>query len=149
MRYRICEKLDKEDGEIQVNSLVYCMGREAEKIFGSFALTAAQQKDFDAIVKKFDDYFIPRHTVIHDRAKFRQCHQKSGESVEAFYRSLLRLSENCGFREEEEEIRDQLVIGMKDKDLSMELQLKADLTLAYAIERARSSETPMDSLWPV
>ena len=64
MRYRICEKLNKEDGEIQVNSLVYSMGREAEKIFGSFALTAAQQKEFDVVVKKFDDYFIPQHTVM-------------------------------------------------------------------------------------
>ena len=35
-RFRIAMKLHKDDGEVQVASLVYAMGRQAENIFKSF-----------------------------------------------------------------------------------------------------------------
>ena len=35
-RFRIATKLNKDDGEVQVASLVYAMGRQAENIFKSF-----------------------------------------------------------------------------------------------------------------
>lgn len=40
----------------------------------------------------------------------------------------------------EEEIRDRLVIGIKDKDLSLKLQMTSDLTLKKAADMARNSE---------
>ena len=46
----------------------------------------------------------------------------------------------CNFKEKNEEIRDRLVIGILDKELSLELQLKADLTLENCIDRVRNSE---------
>ena len=39
-----------------------------------------------------------------------------------------------------EEIRDRFVIGILDKVLLLELQLKADLTLENCIDRVRNSE---------
>ena len=36
LRFRIATKLNKETGEVQVASLVYAVGREAENIFSSF-----------------------------------------------------------------------------------------------------------------
>ena len=35
-RFRIATKLHKDDGEVQVASLIYAMGRQAENIFKSF-----------------------------------------------------------------------------------------------------------------
>lgn len=40
----------------------------------------------------------------------------------------------------EEEIRDRLVIEIRDKDLSFKLQMASDLTLKKATEMARHSE---------
>ena len=37
-------------------------------------------------------------------------------------------------------IRDQILVGLKDEELSLELQLKDDLSLAEAVRRDRSSE---------
>ena len=41
----------------------------------------------------------------------------------------MELSETCSFKDKNEEIQDRLVIGILDKELSFELQLKVDLTL--------------------
>ena len=38
LRFRTTTKLDRETPAVQVSSLVYAMGREAEKIYGSFQL---------------------------------------------------------------------------------------------------------------
>ena len=52
----------------------------------------------------------------------------------------MELSETCDFKDKNKEIRDRLVIGILDKELSLELQLKADLTLENCIDRVRNSE---------
>lgn len=43
-RYRIASKLTEEDGEVQVSTLTYAMGPEAENIFSSFTFERDEQK---------------------------------------------------------------------------------------------------------
>ena len=51
------------------------------------------------------------------------------------------LAEYCDFgNSKDEQIRDRIVIGAQDKQLSRRLQLKADLDLAMAIQMTRQSE---------
>ena len=79
--------------------------------------------------------------VTHERAKFHSRTQLSGANVEAYIRNLYTLSETCGFdNAKEENIRDQLVVGITDKAFSQKLQLKDDLSLVTAIEICRTSE---------
>ena len=47
---------------------------------------------------------------------------------------------NTNFDKKSEQIRDRLVIGIRDKGVSEKLQLRADLTLETAIQVARNSE---------
>ena len=35
-RFRLATKLNKESGEVQVSTLIYTLGKEADKIFQSF-----------------------------------------------------------------------------------------------------------------
>ena len=58
LRFRLASKLTKESGEVQVPSLIYAMGMEAENILKSFNLSAADSKVFDTVIGKFDDHFI-------------------------------------------------------------------------------------------
>ena len=155
--YRIASKLDKEQPFRQVSSLIYSMGAEAEKVFLSFGLSTtpavlapaaaegqpevpAEADNFDIVLQKFDDYFIPKRNIIYERAKFHQRVQHVGESAQSFYRSLTELADTCDFVNKDEEIWDRLVIGILDKEISVELQSKADLTLKHAVDRIRSSE---------
>ena len=118
------------------------MGSEAEKIFSSLEFEEeGHKKNYDAILKKFDDYFIPRQNLIHERACFYQRSQLPGEKAEAYIRVLYELAENCEFGDKRDEhIRDRLVVGIRDKELSQKFQLTADLTLAQVIQQVRQQE---------
>ncbi len=154
LRYRTLEKLDGEEGNLQVSALVYIMGRHAENIFKSFAfdpVPAATEEvpnppdprdNFETVLNKFDAYFVPRKNTIHERTKFYQRSQQAGETMECFVRVLHDLAANCNFGDSEQEnIRDRLIAGMLDKELSRDLQLEQDtLTLTTAIDRARHKE---------
>ncbi|KAK3091772.1 hypothetical protein FSP39_022529 [Pinctada imbricata] len=87
-----------------------------------------------------NSYFVPKRNIIHERARFHQRKQLAGESVEAFIRSLYEIAEHCAFNDKNEQIRDRLVLGVADKEVSEKLQLKSDLTLESAIEMARQRE---------
>ena len=140
-RYRLATKLNKEDGEVQVSSLIYAMGPEAENIFKSFTLSEDDQKKFDVVLGKYDGYFYPKRNVIHERACFHLRVQRPGEKVEMFIRALYDLSEHCDFGAiKDEHIRDRIVVGILDKDLSRKLQLEAGLTLTQTIQTVRQSE---------
>ena len=52
LRYRIATKLNQEDGEVQVASLVYSLGRQAENIVKSFTFDEdADSKNFDKVLE--------------------------------------------------------------------------------------------------
>ena len=70
--FRLANKLNKETGEVQISSLIYSMGIEAENIFKSFNLSADDSKNFDTVIESFNNHFIPKKNVIHERAKFHQ-----------------------------------------------------------------------------
>ena len=66
--------LGKDDGEVQVSSLVYAMRPEAEHVFGSFQFATGEdgETDFELVLRKFREHFIPNGNVIHQRAIFHQ-----------------------------------------------------------------------------
>lgn len=78
--------------------------------------------------------------MIHKRAKFHILCQRQGESVEEFVRNLHELAAHCEFRDKDDQIRDRLVVGILDNDLSEKLQLESELTLVKAVDMARNSE---------
>ena len=142
-RFRIASKLNKEDGEIQVASLIYSMGMQAETIFQTFSFEdPAHQNDHDRVLAKFNSHFVPTVNKIHERAKFHSRRQQPGENMETYIRTLYEMAKTCGYsgEQKEEQIRDQLVVGILDKQTSEKLQLKDDLKLADAIEICRSAE---------
>lgn len=128
-RYRLATKLNKEPADVQVSALIYSMGPEAEQVYKSFVLEDDEEEDFDYVLRLFDEHFVPKRNVIFERARFHSQTQKTGESVEQYIRHLYELATPCDFHEKEEEIRDRLVIGIKEKDLSLKLQMTSDLTL--------------------
>lgn len=83
------------------------MGREAEAIYDSFAFDVVEEEgdddgseargrpelDYDIVIAKFSDHFVPKRNIIHERACFHKRVQRSGDSVEAFVRSLYELAQ--------------------------------------------------------
>ena len=140
-QFRTASGLDGETGEKQVNTLLYAMGEEAEDTLASTNPTAAERRDYDKVVKKFDEFFKVRKNVIFERARFNKRCQGSEESVEQFITSLYSLAEGCEYGDlRETMIRDRIVVGIRDKALSENLQMDAKLTLEDAKRRARQRE---------
>ena len=133
--------LDSKDEEVQVNTLLYSMGDEADDILRSFKLSAEDAKKYDTVVGKFEQHFVRRRNVIYERTKFNQRRQEPGEPVDTFITALYSLAEHCGYvAMHDEMIRDRIVVGLCDAHLSVKLQLEADLTLDKAVTRVRQAE---------
>ena len=140
-RFRLATKLNKQNGEIQVSSMLYAMGIQAESIFARLSFDEEHDKnDFDKVLEKFNDYFLPKTNVIHIRAMFHRRTQSKNETIEEYMRELYKLAENAGFENKDEAIRDRLVVGILDAELSEKLQMQPDLNLQKAITIARQHE---------
>ena len=83
----------------------------------------AEANDFQTVIGRFNDYFEPKRNVIHERATFHnERNQKEGESVEEYIRLLYELSEHADFADRQSTIRDRLVLGLLDQELSEKRQ---------------------------
>ena len=97
-RFRLATELDKKEQAVQVSTLIYVMGAQADKIYSQFVFPAATealptpQNDYNTVLKLFDAHFIPKRNVIHERAKLYGRKQQKGESVEQFLRALRDLA---------------------------------------------------------
>ena len=140
-RHRIASSLNEKSGEMQVSTLIYAMGPEAEDILASFGLSDDESKEYDDVMNKFDGYFVHRKNPIFERAKFNQRVQAETETVDQFVTALYALVEHCEYEGlKEQMIRDRLVVGLRDSKLSERLQLDSDLDLKKALAMARNSE---------
>lgn len=60
-------KLNKDEGTVQVSSLIHAMGSQSENMYKSFTFGDGEgTNDFDVVLKKCDEYFVPRRNVIHE-----------------------------------------------------------------------------------
>ena len=98
-----------EDGEIQVASLIYSVGIQAETIFQTFTFANDdEKKNHDIVLSKFNSHFVPTVNKIHERAKFHSRRQQPGENMETFIRVLYEMAKTCGYtgEQKEEQTRD-------------------------------------------
>ena len=127
-RFRQASGLHGKGEESQVNTLVYTMGDQADDILVSFGLSADDQKKYSTVKEKFENHFVKKCNVIFERAKFYQRKQEEGESVDTFITSLYTLAEHCQYGDlHDDMIRDRIVVGLRDAQLSEKLQLTSDL----------------------
>ena len=140
-RFRVASGLTQKDGEVQVSTLIYAMGDQADDILRSFTLSDNDRKSYAIVKSKFDNHFIRRRNVIFERAKFNRRRQEESEPVETFITALYALAEHCGYGDlHDEMIRDRIVVGIRNNALSEKMQLDSELTLSKAIAQVRQSE---------
>ena len=117
------------------------MGPKADDVFQSFRLSKADGKKYKTVKDKFDNYFIVCRNTIHKCAKFNRQQQGETESVDEFITDLYTLAKYCQYGELQDElIRDRIVVGIQDAQLSEKMQMEPELTLERAVTLARQSE---------
>ena len=114
-RYREASGLKNQPETDQINSLLYVLGDQAEDIVLSRNIT---EDTHNNVLGAFDTYFGLRRNLIAERAKFNRLSQGS-DSVDVFINKLHRQAEYCDYKALKQElIRDRLVVGVQDDELS-------------------------------
>ena len=140
-QFRVASGLVNDDSIKQVNTLLYCLGEEAEGVLTSTNVTPEERRVYDTVLDKLDGFFKVRRNVIFERARFNRRNQLEGETAEQYIMELYRLAESCNYGDlKDEMIRDRLVVGIRDAALSQQLQLDPELTLEKAKKKIRQRE---------
>ena len=140
-QYRLASGLSEKPGAHQTNTLLYCLGEEAEDVLDMTGIAEGDKTKYDTVMEYFDRHFKVRTNLTYERARFNRRKQQKGESVELFITDLHHLVKNCEYGTlKDQMIRDGLVIGIRDRTLSDRLQMEPDLTLEKAKKLIRQRE---------
>lgn len=89
-------------------------------------------KTYDALVKLVKGHLNPKPSIIAERYKFRQRKQKTDESISQYVVMLKKLANTCDFgRNLDENLRDQLVFGLKNEIIIQRLFTEKAETLNF------------------
>ena len=117
-QYRVASGLVDEGEVRQVSTLLYCMGDEARSVLSSTNISEEDDKKYDAVIARLEDFFQVRRNVIYERARFNRRNQKEGESAEQYITALYDLVETCDYGTlKDEMLRDRLVVGISNAAL--------------------------------
>ncbi|CAJ1061415.1 uncharacterized protein K02A2.6-like [Xyrichtys novacula] len=140
-RFRQASNLTTNSEENKVNTLIYCMGDEADDVLRGLKLSDDDMKNYDKVKDGFGNFFVVKKNIVFERACFNMRKQEANETVDAFVTALHALAEHCKYGDLHDElIRDRIVVGLADTQLSERMQLEVNLTLQKAIDMARQSE---------
>ena len=139
-------KLNVENDEVKINTLLNAVGEEAIDVFDTFGLTEAQQKSYDEVVKAFETFCKAKKNTVYERYVFYERNQKDGEPFDTFLMEIKRLARNCEFDNETEMLRDRIVMGIHDKSAQRKMLEMSDLTYDKAVQMARQAETTKEQV---
>ena len=139
--YRIASGLAGEGEFRQVNTIIYCLGEEAEDILASANLAEGARTYHAIVIQSLDRFLKARQNIIYERARFNQSDQLSGETGERYITVLYSLVQTCNYGAlKEEMLPDRLEVGIADLGISEILQLDPDLTLEKAKKIVRQKK---------
>ena len=69
-QFLVASGLATEDDAKQVNTLLYCIGEEAEGVLSSASITVDEHSVYDSVIAKFDGFFRVRRNIIFERVLF-------------------------------------------------------------------------------
>ena len=137
--YTLATKLDKEEEEGQVATLLAVIGKEANKVFRTFTWASeGDAKKIVPVLKKFEDYCIPRENTI----RFSTRDQRESETVDQYLTELRQIAENCDFESltPDQLLRDRFVTGTRNGKVRENLLKEKKLSLEKALDIARAAE---------
>lgn len=115
------------------------MGEDAKDTLTSTNIMTKDRKKYDAVLRKFDEFFGVRRNIIFERARINRRNQLPDDSAEQFITSLYSLADGCEYGNlKDEVVRDHIIVGIRDKAFSEWMQLDA-LESAKTIVRLSSA----------
>lgn len=101
--------------------LTHC-NEDAYKLFKNLgAPTKPTEKSYDDLVKILSEHLKPIPSEVIERCTFNRAKQESNETIADFATRLRKLALNCQFTDLNVALRDQLVCGIYDDAICIEL----------------------------
>ena len=130
--------------------LLHCAGMDVQEVFDTLPEPPAENVDgddedtpteYEVVMQKLDCYFLPKINEPFERHMFRGLYQEEEETVDQFLTRLRRQSDNCGWDNPDEAIRDQVIDKCRSVLLRRNLlERGTDLTLSRLQDIARTLE---------
>ena len=145
--YAIATGLQDKMEDVQVATLLTCIGPEAMLILDGLCTSEEDQKTVASVISKFQAYCVVTPNETYERYKFNIRKQEKEEKVDEYVANLRQLTKTCNFGSLEESlIRDRVVLGIQDDNVRRRLLQENDLTLTQAVQTIRAHETTSDQM---
>lgn len=139
--YMRATELENKADTVKISVFLNVIGDDAVDVYDTFQLTDAQRADYAQVTKAFNDFCEPKKNTVYERFMFYQRRQKDGEPFDTFLMDIKRLIKNCEFGDQENTmLRDQIVMGITDKNLQRKLLGEANLSYDSAVDKSKANE---------
>ena len=118
------------------------LGVEGQKIYDSLDWEEGEdQNDYETLWAKLENAVRPDCNEIVASVKFKERSQQPSETIASFVTDLFLLVKDCSYVDEDRQVRDQLVYGVRDAELKKKLLEKGNtLTKNEAISTGKAHE---------
>ena len=146
-KFEIYLKATRQAGEdtpddVKTSLLLLAIGSEGQEPYETFSFASEEEREVYAVVlKKFEDFYIPKTNITCERYRFFTRTQELGETVDHYVTALRKLAQTCDFRDIKDSlIRDRIVLGVADQRITKRLLAAGDPDLTKALEICRAEE---------
>ena len=132
-----------ENTRKKTSQLLHFAGMEVQDIFEDLVDPDPTGNDdpYAVCIRKLDNHFRTEENVPFERHVFRQLAPTEGEPVDKFVVRLRQQARHCNFGTSlDDNLRDQLIEKLTDRELKKKLLETRNITLADVLEKARASE---------
>ncbi|XP_073965286.1 uncharacterized protein [Choristoneura fumiferana] len=135
--FEACE-INKKEKKVQLNIILHIIGEKCREVYEQFN---EEIQTVDQLLKRFDDYFIPKKNLAVERHRFFTRNQKELESTEQYVFELNKIASKYEFKDLQDDlVCSKFICGVKDMGLSERLLREPDVTLKKAIDLCKLVE---------
>ena len=117
-----------------------CIGQQgrdmARALFSSSELSEDDKKELQSCSPSFETHCAPKKNVTIQRKLFYERNQSSGETIDEWITQLRLIVTDCEFHDQDEVIRDMIVLNSVNKKVQETLFETDDLNLPKALKIA-------------
>lgn len=123
--------------------LLNCIGEDATRVISGFSYDT-KTEPYKNLVKELTSHYVPQSNLTYERYRFRKLKQEG--KIMPFVNELHQVAKACDFGNvkidtvDNQNIRDQFILGLQSDELRRKLLCESDLTLEKAIRIAVSYE---------
>ena len=141
--YNIASELTEKDDKTQTSTLLHIIGEAALDIYNTFIFESEDDSmKQDVVLKKFEEYCMPKRNITFERHRFFTRDQQPGETIDQYATELRTRSKSCEFGELKDSlIRDRIICGIPEDSLRERLLRGDNLTLEKVMQLCRAAET--------